>query len=59
MATELSPPTLTVKTDYELWKLETQVWTVITDISVEKQAVAVALNLPGDDKRKIKEKSIW
>ena len=56
MATELSPPTLTEKTDYELWKLETHAWTVVTDFSKEKQAVAVALNLPGDDKRKIKEK---
>ena len=56
MATEFSPPTLTEKTDYELWKLETQAWTVVTDFSKEKQAVAVALNLPGDDKRKIKEK---
>ena len=56
MATEFSPPTLTEKTDYELWKLETHAWTVVTDISEEKQAVAVALNLPGDDKRKIKEK---
>ena len=56
MATEFSPPLLTEKTDYELWKLETQAWTVVTDISQEKQAVAVALNLPGDDKRMIKEK---
>ena len=55
MATEFSPPALTEKTDYELWKLETHAWTVVTDISKEKQAVAVALNLP-DDKRKIKEK---
>ena len=56
MATEFSPPTLTEKTDYELWKLETQAWTVVTDFSKEKQAVAVALNLPERDKRKIKEK---
>ena len=56
MATGFSPPTLTEKTDYELWKLETKAWTVVTDISEEKQAVAVALNLPADDKRKIKEK---
>ena len=55
MATEFSPPTLTEKTDYELWKLETHAWTVVTDFIKEKQAVAVPLNLPGDDKRKIKE----
>ena len=58
MATEISIPTLTGSTNYELWKLQTQAWTVVTELSKEKQAVAVALNLPEDDKRKIKEKVI-
>ena len=56
MATEISIPSLTGTTNYELWKLQTQAWTVVTELSKEKQAVAVALNLPEDDKRKIKEK---
>ena len=57
MATEISIPTLTGSTNYELWKLQkTQAWTVVTELSKEKQAVAVALSLPEDDKRKIKEK---
>ena len=56
MATEISIPTLTGSTNYELWKLQTQAWTVVTKLSKEKQAVAVALNLPEDDKRKIKDK---
>ena len=56
MATEISIPTLTGSTNYELWKLQIQAWTVVTELSNEKQAVAVALNLPEDDKRKIKEK---
>ena len=56
MATEISIPSLTGSTNYELWKLQTQAWTVVTELSKEKQAVAVALNLPEDDKRKIKEK---
>ena len=56
MATEISIPTLTGSTNYELWKLQTQAWTVVTELSKEKQAVAVALNLPEVDKRKIKEK---
>ena len=56
MATEISPPTLTGSSNYELWKLETLAWTVVTDLSREKQAVAVALSLPEDDKNKIKEK---
>ena len=56
MATEISIPSLTGSTSYELWKLQTQAWKVVTELSKEKQAVAVALNLPEDDKRKIKEK---
>ena len=56
MATEISIPSLTGSTSYELWKLQTQAWTVVTELSKKKQAVAVALNLPEDDKRKIKEK---
>ena len=56
MATEISIPTLTGSTNYELWKLQTQAWTVVTELSKEKQAVAVAMNLPEVDKRKIKEK---
>ena len=56
MATEISIPTLTGSTNNELWKLQTQAWTVVTELSKEKQAIAVALNLPEDDERKIKEK---
>ena len=56
MATEISLPTLNELTNYELWKQETLAWTVKPDLGKEKQAVAVALNLPGDGKNKIKEK---
>ena len=56
MATEIRIPTLTESRNYELWKLQTQAWTFVTDMSKEKQALAVALNLPEDDKWKIKEK---
>ena len=55
MAREISIPTLTGSTDYELWKLQALAWTVVTELSKEKQAVAVALSLSEDDKRKIKE----
>ena len=41
---------------YEQWKLQTKAWTVITDISREKQAIAVALFLPEDHESRIKEK---
>ena len=56
MATEISIPTFTGSTHYEFWKLQTQAWTVVTKLSKQKQVVAVALSLPEDDKRKIKEK---
>ena len=56
MVTEISIPTLTGSTNYELCKLQTQAWTVVTQLSKEKHAVAVALSLPEDDKWKIKEK---
>ena len=56
MATEISIPTLTGSTNYELWKLQTQAWTVVTELSKKKQAGAVALSLPEGDKRKIKAK---
>ena len=42
MATEISIPTLTGSTNYELWKLQTQAWTVATELSRNKHAVAVA-----------------
>ena len=41
-------------TRYELWKKEIKAWATITELSKEKQAIAVALSLPKDDK--IKEK---
>ena len=56
MATEIRIPALTGSRNYELWKLQTQAWTFVTEMSKEKQALAVAMNLPEDDKWKIKEK---
>ena len=56
MGTALNPPILTESTSYELWKLETRAWTVITDLGKEKQAIAVALNLPDEEKNGIKER---
>ena len=56
MATEISIPILSESTSYELWKLKTLAWTVVTEPSREKQAVTVALSLPEGDKRRIKEK---
>ena len=47
---------LTKTTSYEQWKLETKAWTVITEISREKQSITVALFLPEDHEIRIKEK---
>ena len=56
MATEIRITTLTGSRNYELWKLQIQAWVFVTEMSKEKQALAVALNLPEDNKWKIKEK---
>ena len=48
-ATEISIPTLTGSTNYELLKLESQAWTFVIEMSKEKQEEAVALSLPEDD----------
>ena len=56
MATEINPPSLTKSKSYELWKIQTLAWSVVTDLSKERQAIAVALRLPEDDKNDIKEK---
>ena len=49
MTTEISPQILK-STDYEMWKLETLAWAVVTE------SVVVALNLPGDDNKILKGK---
>ena len=54
MATEISVPTLTGSTHYVLWKLQIQAWTVVTELSKEKQAVAVVFSLPENGKNEMK-----
>ena len=56
MTLEIDPPLLKRTTSYEQWKLEIKAWTVITEISREKQAITVALFLPEDHESRIKEK---
>ena len=56
MAKYIGIPTLTESTNYELWKLQTHAWTVVTELSKEKQAVAVALRLPEDDEGEQRKK---
>ena len=56
MATEINPQSLTKSKSYEFWKIKTLAWSVVTDLSKERQVIAVALILPEDDKNNIKEK---
>ena len=56
MTEVINPPLLTKRKSYEQWKLETLAWTEVTDLSSEKQALAVALLLPEDHGSKIAEK---
>lgn len=55
MTTKINPPCLTSK-PYELYKQELLAWREVTDLSKEKQGVAIALSLPEDDKNQIREK---
>ena len=52
----MNPPTLTKMKLYKQLKAETLAWAQITELDEEKQAIAVALNLPDDCEHKIKEK---
>lgn len=52
----MNPPTLTNRKAYEQFKAETLAWAQITELNKEKQAIAVALNLPEDDQHKIRER---
>ena len=56
MGTEINPSSLTKSKSNELWKIQTLALSVVTDLSEERQAIAVALRLPEDDKNKIKER---
>ena len=51
MATRIDPPSLRTK-GYELYRQELLAWREVTDLRKDKQGVAIALSLPGDDKNK-------
>ena len=54
MATKINPPDLS-SGNYELYKEKLLAWQMVTDISVDKQGIVIALTLPNDDKHKIQE----
>ena len=50
-----NPPLFVETLTYEAWKEEIQMWKLVTDLSKEKQAIAVVLTLSGKAKEKAKE----
>ncbi|KAG7489765.1 bifunctional UDP-N-acetylglucosamine transferase and deubiquitinase ALG13 isoform X2 [Solea senegalensis] len=41
------PPPFDEKTSYETWKNEVEIWRLVTDLDIKKQALAVTLSLTG------------
>ena len=56
MTTKINPPSFNSAKSYERFKQELLAWREITELSKNKQGIAVALSLPDDDKNKIKDK---
>ena len=50
-----SPPKFSKGDSYELYRKEILAWGEMTDIPKKKQGIVVALSLPGDHKRQIKQ----
>ena len=56
MTTKINPPSFNNAKSYERFKQELLAWREITELSKNKQGIAVALSLPDDDENKIKDK---
>ena len=56
MTTKINPPSFNSAKTYERFKQELLAWREITELSKNKQGIAVALSLPDDDENKIKDK---
>ena len=56
MTTKINPPSFNSAKSYERFKQELLAWREITELSKNKQGIAVALSLPDDDENKIKDK---
>ena len=56
MTTKINPPSLEKAKTYEGFKQQVLAWNEITDLSNNKQGIAVALSLPVDDEHQIKDK---
>ena len=56
MATRINPPVFGKGKNYERFKQELLAWREITDLSKEKQGIAVELTLPENDETQIRKK---
>ena len=56
MTTGITPPIFNKKKNYERYRHELTAWKEITDLSKDKQGIAIALSLPEDDESQIREK---
>ena len=56
MTTKINQPSFNSAKSYEMFKQELLAWREITELSKNKQVIAVALSLPDDDENKIKDK---
>ena len=52
------PPVFNETISYESWKNEIEVWRLVTDLSKEKQALAIVLSLSGKAREKARELNI-
>ena len=56
MTTRINPQTFNKAKTYERFRQELLAWTEITDLSKDKQGIAIALSLSDDDESQIREK---
>ena len=56
MTTRINLPTVNKGKNYERFRQELTAWKEITDLSKDKQGIAIALSLPEDDESQIREK---
>ena len=56
MTTRINPPKFLKSKNYERYRQELTAWREITDLSKDKQGIAIALSLPEEDESQIREK---
>ena len=56
MTTRINPPTINKAKTYESFRQELLAWTEITELSKDKQGIAITLSLPDDDESQIRVK---